>query len=295
MNTQNIFKYIPVNEMVKNWGFYVSNIGHSITPPNSPYPPEKHPDDHDFQWQSGRVLDSFQIIYIPEGKGILETKESGEHEISNGDIFVLFPGVWHRYKPDKETGWREYWIEFGGEIANKLMDHPYFMVREPILRIGADEQIIDLVQQMLEVANLENADFEYVLSGLAVNFLTKIIADNGNQELHERNTYRIISRAKCVLLENLTNNVDLYELAEKHGVSYSWFRKAFKEYTGFSPRQYQLEHRLNAAKRMLASNSLSVSQISNDLGFDSVYYFSQFFKKKTSMSPKQYKNSRYPD
>ena len=40
--------------------------------------------------------------------------------IECGSIMVLFPGVWHRYRPDANTGWTERWISFNGEIIQRL-------------------------------------------------------------------------------------------------------------------------------------------------------------------------------
>ena len=41
-------------------------------------------------------------------------------------MFLLFPGEWHTYTPDKETGWNEYWIGFDGKIMENWEKNGFF-------------------------------------------------------------------------------------------------------------------------------------------------------------------------
>ena len=74
-------------------------------------------------------------------------------------------------------------------------------------------------------------------------------------------------------------------------ISYSWFRRVFKEYTGYAPAKYFQELKLRKAKQMLVGTSQSVKEISFFLGFP-VYriFFSLFFKKRTGLTPLEYRS-----
>jgi AraC-like DNA-binding protein len=72
-------------------------------------------------------------------------------------------------------------------------------------------------------------------------------------------------------------------------MSYSKFRKLFKESTGESPNQYHLNLRLDKAKELLHTTNLNVTEVAYNLGFESVFYFSKLFKKKNGVSPKSYR------
>jgi transcriptional regulator GlxA family with amidase domain len=84
------------------------------------------------------------------------------------------------------------------------------------------------------------------------------------------------------------------EIAMSVGLGYSVFRKKFKEYTGVSPAQYQINLRINKAKDLLVTSKQSLKEIANDLGFESADYFYRLFKKKTGYTPSDYreKNDR---
>jgi len=65
--------------------------------------------------------------------------------------------------------------------------------------------------------------------------------------------------------------------------------RAFKDDLGFSPKEF-VNFKLNMeAKRLLIHSRLSIKEISNELGFKSQYYFTNFFKKSNSITPTLYK------
>ncbi len=76
---------------------------------------------------------------------------------------------------------------------------------------------------------------------------------------------------------------DLLNISPKHLI------KAVKTTTGKSPGVFINEKITDYAKLLLADNNLSVSQISDKLGFSETSSFSKFFKKQVGISPSQFK------
>lgn len=74
-----------------------------------------------FEWVTGRVLGAFQVVWIAAGTGEFESQASGLVSLEAGMAVLLFPGVWHRYRPHAETGWTEKWVELGGEAIDRLL------------------------------------------------------------------------------------------------------------------------------------------------------------------------------
>lgn len=83
-----------------------------------------------------------------------------------------------------------------------------------------------------------------------------------------------IEQAKIIMNENLLGDVDPEELAMKLNISYSWFRKVFKEYTGYAPAKYFQELKLRKAKQLLINTSHSVKEIAFMLNYKSTEHFS---------------------
>lgn len=90
--------------------------------------------------------------------------------------------------------------------------------------------------------------------------------------------------------EKTGDDVTPESIAKTLNIGYSWFRRVFKQYTGFSPAQYQLEIKLQKSKELLASTVLPVKEIAFHLNFESASYFVTFFKSKTGLSPGEYRD-----
>jgi quercetin dioxygenase-like cupin family protein len=61
------------------------------------------------------VFSEYQLLAITRGCGVLETASCPHMEIRAGDIFILFPNQWHRFRPDTATGWDENFVGFDGD------------------------------------------------------------------------------------------------------------------------------------------------------------------------------------
>ncbi|MTI86869.1 MAG: helix-turn-helix transcriptional regulator [Balneolaceae bacterium] len=69
------------------------------------------------------------------------------------------------------------------------------------------------------------------------------------------------------------------------------FSGKFKFYTGLGAKQYMLEHRLEAAKKLLIDNykgGLSISEIGYEVGFSSYASFNKAFNKSFGLPPGQW-------
>jgi hypothetical protein len=90
--------------------------------------------------------------------------------------------------------------------------------------------------------------------------------------------------------ENVFKDIDPEELAMKLNISYSWFRKVFKDYTGYAPAKYFQELKLRKAKQLLVGTSHSVKEISFMLDYKSTEHFFSLFKKRTGFTPLEYRS-----
>jgi AraC-like DNA-binding protein len=99
-----------------------------------------------------------------------------------------------------------------------------------------------------------------------------------------------IEQAKIIMNENIFKDIDPEELAMKLNISYSWFRKVFKDYTGYAPAKYFQELKLRKAKQLLVGTSQSVKEISFMLDYKSTEHFFSLFKKRTGFTPLEYRS-----
>jgi len=100
----------------------------------------------------------------------------------------------------------------------------------------------------------------------------------------------MVNKARLLIRESLESDLTIQKVAQELGVSYSNFRKLFKEHTGTSPALYQQDLKLQRAKEMLSATDYSIKEIAYRLNFDSPDYFSSKFRNKTGMKPSEFRN-----
>ncbi|MBD2868545.1 helix-turn-helix transcriptional regulator [Paenibacillus arenilitoris] len=82
------------------------------------------------------------------------------------------------------------------------------------------------------------------------------------------------------------------ELADMVGLTPGYLAKLFKQYAGLSMKEYMTKVRLERAKHLLVETSMNVSQVSEALGYSSVFLFSKQFKKYFGLPPSSLQHSR---
>ncbi|HTE31733.1 MAG TPA: AraC family transcriptional regulator [Chryseolinea sp.] len=286
---QNI-KYLTVNAADELWGLYTTTLGHQTISPNTNYPPKGHPSAYWFAPNTGRVLHEYILLYITKGEGFFESASCKTVKVQAGTMILLFPEEWHTYKPGKNAGWNEYWIGFNGDYIRKLISNGFFRKTHPLFDVGFNEQIVGLFNLGIETANFQKTAYQQVLAGITSLLLGSIFYSEKNNSFRDKAIISQIDKARMMMRENPGSNIHPESIAKSLNLSYSWFRRVFKQYTGFSPAQYQMEIKVQKSKELLTSTSMLVKEIAFDLDFESVSYFVTFFKSKTGMSPVEYRN-----
>lgn len=288
------FRYLTVSPDDKAWGLHVPTTGYTWIQAHSPdYPPEPHPSAYHFEWKKGRILQEFQLIYITRGTGVFESEATGLVSIGEGDAFLLFPGEWHRFAPDPETGWDEYWIGFDGDVPRRLSKLQIISPKSPLFSPGLGGSVQELFTKAIEVMEQETLGYHQILAGIAFELLTRLHAQDRVSKLAESPGGAVVTTVRNLIEQRLHEQIDWDELAQDLQVSYSTLRQAFQRHTGFSPYQYQLQLRLDKAKMLLNTSPLPVKEIARQIGFDCPYHFSSFFKRKIGLSPAAWRHNAH--
>ena len=94
-------------------------------------------------------------------------------------------------------------------------------------------------------------------------------------------------RAKDYMDANYRAKLPLAEMAQIAYLSPHHFLRSFKLAFGVTPHQYLISLRLDAARHALTDGAQTVSEICNEVGFESLGSFSWLFKKHYGLSPDQ--------
>ena len=282
------FRYLRVDAKSRKWGMYVTTCGRSvILPEDGSYPPVQHPPLYQFDWEHGRALDEYQIIFIPEGSGLLEIKKQ-KIQIQGGNVILLTPGLWHRYRPNPETGWREYWVGFCGPGFKTIFDGDFFAGRH-VFRVRESVAILDRFETLIATAQENGPALQQTMAAQTSLLLAQVYASTLVHPPAAKEASKMVQRAREMMFSAETRDLSLEETARRLGTSYSNFRRTFREHTGVGPHQYRLHLKLNHARDLLSNTELSIKEVAFQSGFEEEQYFCRFFKKTMGKTPSSYR------
>jgi AraC-like DNA-binding protein len=98
-----------------------------------------------------------------------------------------------------------------------------------------------------------------------------------------------VKRAVDFIELNLATSLRLADIAHAAGLSPMHFAAGFRSATGFSPRAYLRERRIERAKTKLISDDLSIDEIAIDVGFRSRTHFITVFRRQTGHPPARWR------
>ena len=243
------------------------------------------------KWKEG---DTFEMSYPRKTSAFLYLNGcSAKYICKNGESFVakqgsivyipygsvyrtIFENTGHQ---PHNTHLLEFNIKINGEIIS-VAETPF------IVAGGYSISAAELIKNSVKI-------YESPLRSSAAlkSDIYKILYELG---LEEKSTYNKkflpISAGIKYMEQNTLANISIEEIADMCGVSCGCFSSLFKVYSGKSPHKYRLDFKIEMAKQMLKSGYMTVEVISDSLMFESASYFCKIFKKKTGLTPSQYRN-----
>lgn len=102
--------------------------------------------------------------------------------------------------------------------------------------------------------------------------------------------YQRIVAAKIYIDENYHESIDLEQISQQAFLSRFHFHRLFTHIYKKTPHQYVTQTRLEAAKVLLAKEGISITDVCNRIGFESLGSFSTLFRKQSGHSPQYYRN-----
>lgn len=105
----------------------------------------------------------------------------------------------------------------------------------------------------------------------------------------EKAIEQAVGRVIQTMRDNLGEQLTIDDMARTAMFSKFHFSRSFQRVTGVSPGRFLSALRLQEAKRLLVSTSLTVTDISHRIGYNSVGTFSSRFRDSVGVSPTTYR------
>lgn len=182
------------------------------------------------------------------------------------------------------------------DISNQLF-RPQAQQLRPL--VYPNESHAPYITHLLMLIHDENTTQAYgwmmTVKGLIlqiVSILARHYRMSQNETHHQWKRREMLSRltpALEIIEANLSNPASLGDLAKSVSMSPTYFSTIFKEVIGNSPVAYRNALRIRNARYLLINTDLSVGQISDQCGFETVRQFNRLFIKLIGMTPTAYR------
>ena len=105
--------------------------------------------------------------------------------------------------------------------------------------------------------------------------------------------YERIVSAKMFIDNHYEEPISLEQISKKAFLSKFYFLRIFKSIYKKTPHEYLTAKRIEQAKLLLVKEGISITDVCNCVGFESLSSFSMLFKKQNGFAPQYYRNIAY--
>ncbi|WP_168118627.1 AraC family transcriptional regulator [Paenibacillus sp. HB172176] len=249
--------------------------------------------------------DFYEIAYVAEGKGYHHVG-SETLPVSKGDLFVLPVGVSHVFRPSdaKNHGLIVYNCLFREEMLNtmalladkSLISEEMFYFIETLRRpewfkmVDQYGELDYLFRQMhYEYNRRDDPHMPLMLFAQFLQLLARIDRMRLAEPHHRGNGAEQLDEVLDYMNRNLGENITLHALAAKSGLSERHLHRLLKAHTEQSFTAYLQHARIERSCQLLATTSMKLSCVAEQVGYQDLGSFSRIFKRIIGCPPGQFR------
>lgn len=234
-------------------------------------------DEYDYQCYRPNGIPHHQFLFVAGGE--LATVFDKKKVIVKENGFMYHsPHTRHEYMPNTFPI-EMYYVTF------TTNDFKIFELKNGAYQLGDISGVIDIISKMIKLKR----DTSY---GKKASVLLYQLILELNEMISKKNTGNNSKLQPAIdyLNENFTQELDLNTLAEVIDVTPEHFCRLFKKYYHMRPFEYVQRLRIQKAKDIMFENrNLSISEISQMVGYQHASYFIKLFKKQEAITPMEFR------
>lgn len=240
------------------------------------------------------VHDEYIIHFVLSGHGFYSVNGNTQ-SLDPGQMFLIYPGESVVYCADKNVPWTYVWVGFNGVGVDTILKNCGFSKSHLVLPAPDIQSYIHCFDDFFEHISLSFSDRLYRESVLLK--LIAILSEHHTQLMVNNDLVKTdygdneyVNLAIDYINEMYRQNISVIDIAEKVGITRSHLNHSFQKELNVSVQKFLIDFRMHKAANLLINTTLTVKEISSQVGYQDQLVFSKAFKKKFGMSPKNYRN-----
>ena len=207
---------------------------------------------------------------------------------NQGDLLIMEPGqvVYHGPRKNAEKGFVNDWFHIKGADFGMLLDR-FALPLNKAFSIGSNHFLRPYAERAYQELRGNEPGRQEILQCIITEM---VIAMHRAyiQAGSAKAPYASVAAVREEMLRTPGYAWQLSEMARRSGYSVSRFSEIYAQQFGVSPMREVLCQRIELAKQLLASGQASVAYVAEASGFQTINYFSKYFRQVTGMTPSQY-------
>jgi len=203
-------------------------------------------------------------------------------------VITQWPGEYLEYGPFvPEQTWDELYIVYAPELMPTFQQCGLVDPELPVWPIG---DLAAVNTQLAELELLTQSPTPELIVDRVDRICERIVLETRltpHAAEHDRTMHVLLAEVR----RNLSKPVNFDEIAARHGMSLSTFRRRWMAAAKLPPARYLQQLRMREACRLLVESSFPIGKIANAVGFEDELYFSRRFRQETRMAPREYRRT----
>ncbi len=155
-----------------------------------------------------------------------------------------------------------------------------------IMEIENQKKVIQCALDLVETFKSTDICMKLKCKSILLNFILELIHALKNDN---KQPTIDLEKIKSYIHQHYSESITINGIANKFGIKRRYLTAVFQRYIGTSPIEYLTACRIHKAQELLLLTDKQIIEISNSVGYVDNLYFSRVFKKKTGMSPTEYR------
>lgn len=252
--------------------------------------------------------DSFELTYVLEGSAV-QTINEEQKTVGKGDYFIIDYGSIHSYRNTRDFKLLN--CQFFSEVIDDTLAgyhafdellnvclvryHRQYPGRTPVNRIFHDDDgsVLILLEGIQREYKRKETGYREVFRGRLLEILIitmrKVVREQIAQEKRCSKESRIVLETVHFMKEHFEEKAVLTRFCRENHYSQQYVSRKFKQDSGLTALEYLQKIRIKKSCEFLAGSDMSIQEIAYKVGYETVKFYQQVFRRMVGMTPSEYR------